>query len=93
MNRRAAMRLLPGLMAFQAADLLAQPATKVPVIGVPLITAGPNDGIMIALRRGLRERGYYRWREHSTDTNSRAPRWLNACQRCSMTTLRFALGV
>lgn len=58
MNRRAAIRLLPGFVAFPAADLLAQQATKVPVIGVPLITAGPNDGIMVALRRGLRERGY-----------------------------------
>lgn len=36
----------------------AQHANTVPVVGVLMVTAGPNDGQIEAMRVGLRELGY-----------------------------------
>src|SRR5262249_24488345 len=58
MDRRTALSLLPGLLALPVSRVGAQPVSKVPAIGVPLIAAGPDDRIMVNLRAGLRERGY-----------------------------------
>lgn len=58
MNRRDAMRAVASSLSAWVGASLAQRLNKIPVIGVPLITAGPNDTLMLAFRRGLRERGY-----------------------------------
>src|SRR5512134_1043749 len=59
MKRRDALRTL-SLVVMAAHVLPSRPdqPTRLPVIGVPLIAAGPNDPIMVSLRRGLTERGY-----------------------------------
>lgn len=58
MNRRKALQHLAALFAVWPGISLGQSPNRVPVIGVPLIYAGPNDPLMVALREGLRERGY-----------------------------------
>ena len=57
-NRRKVLQRLAALLAIWPGISLGQSPNRVPVIGVPLIYAGPNDPLMIALREGLRERGY-----------------------------------
>jgi putative ABC transport system substrate-binding protein len=49
---------MSGLLALWPAALLGQTPKRVPIIGVPLVYAGNNDEIMVALRKGLRDRGY-----------------------------------
>lgn len=55
MNRRHALAFLISVVPTIA---FAQSRRKIPVIGLPLIFAGPNDAIVRSLREGLRERGY-----------------------------------
>ncbi len=56
MNRRRAAQSIIALLCAWIGRSSAQ--QKVPIIAIPLIFAGPNDGIMQTLRRGLRERGW-----------------------------------
>jgi len=58
MKRRDALQALCSVLAAWVTAPLAQQPNKIPVVGVPLIAAGPNDSIMVELRRGLSERGY-----------------------------------
>jgi putative ABC transport system substrate-binding protein len=59
MRRRAALQAFALLPSAWLTGLLAQESKPVPVVGVPLIAAGPNDeGTMMQLRLGLREHGY-----------------------------------
>jgi putative ABC transport system substrate-binding protein len=52
------MQLLFVLSLAAASYSLAQQSHGLPVVAVPMITAGADDPMMEALRRGLRERGY-----------------------------------
>ena len=59
MNRRDALRTLSlVVLATHLRPSRPDQPTGLPVIGVPLIAAGPNDPIMVSLRRGLTDRGY-----------------------------------
>jgi putative ABC transport system substrate-binding protein len=58
MNRRDALKLIPAMGIFAPALASAQAVKKLPVIAIPLVYAGQNDAVMVALRKGLRERGY-----------------------------------
>lgn len=58
MNRREVLRTFASVLALWTISLPAQSGKKLPVVGLPLISAGPTDRIVEALRRGLRERGY-----------------------------------
>lgn len=58
MKRRTALQVLGSILTACAIPSHAEKPGKIPVVGVPLIAAGPNDNIMVTLRRGLRERGY-----------------------------------
>jgi putative ABC transport system substrate-binding protein len=58
MKRRIALQTLAVMLAARALPTRAGQPTKIPIVGVPLIAAGPNDPIMVSLRRGLSERGY-----------------------------------
>jgi hypothetical protein len=57
MNRRDALKLIPAMGIFAPALASAQAVKKLPVIAIPLVYAGQNDAVMVALRKGLRERG------------------------------------
>ena len=57
-NCRSTLRVFSGLLALWPAALLGQSPKRLPIIGVPLVYARDNDEIMVALRRGLRDRGY-----------------------------------
>ena len=58
MDRRSTLKVFSGLLALWPAALLGQSPKRVPIIGVPLVYARDNDEIMVALRKGLRDRGY-----------------------------------
>jgi putative ABC transport system substrate-binding protein len=58
MKRREAFRAILLLISSQATASRAQSSKDAPIVGVPLIAAGPTDRIMQALREGLRDRGY-----------------------------------
>lgn len=58
LNRRSALRALALVLAACVLAAGAEERAKIPVVGVPLIAAGPNDPVMVNLRRGLSERGY-----------------------------------
>ena len=55
-------RCLPLVLAFVLTTLAAlapaQQPSRVPVIGVLMVSGGPNDPVVEAFRKGLRERGY-----------------------------------
>lgn len=58
MKRRTALQVLGSILTACAIPSHAEQPSKIPVVGVPLIAAGPNDNIMVMLRRGLGERGF-----------------------------------
>ena len=58
MTRRPLLRALACGIAFAVAPLRAQQQGKVPVVGVLMLTAGPNDPIVERIRRELRNLGY-----------------------------------
>jgi putative tryptophan/tyrosine transport system substrate-binding protein len=57
MPRRLTLVLAFVLTAFATIAPAQQPG-KVPVIGVLMVSAGPNDPVVEAFRKGLGERGY-----------------------------------
>ena len=58
MNRRSTIKALSGLLALWPAGLFGQAPKRVPIVGVPFVYARQNDEIMVALRKGLQDRGY-----------------------------------
>ena len=58
MKRRAALQVLFLAVFGSSSHSGAQREHRLPLVGVPMITAGPDDPMMIDLRRGLRELGY-----------------------------------
>jgi len=57
-NRRSIIKVISGLLALWPAALFGQSPKRVPIVGVPFVYARQNDEIMVALRKGLRDRGY-----------------------------------
>ena len=53
-----------------APSATAQQPTKVPVIGVLMVSAGPNDSVVEAFRLGLREQGYMEGRNITIEFRS-----------------------
>lgn len=58
MKRRLLLRALVCVLASAAAPIRAQQSSKVPVVGVLWLAAGPNDPIVERIRRELRSLGY-----------------------------------
>ena len=58
MTRRLLLRALACAVVSAVAPLRAQPQGKVPIVGVLMLTAGPNDPIIERIRRELRSLGY-----------------------------------
>lgn len=58
MSRRLLLRALACGVASAVAPIRAQQSGKVPVLGVLMLTAGPNDPIAERIRRELRSLGY-----------------------------------
>lgn len=74
MNRQLLLLVLAWNLAVLAIVASAQPESRIPVIGVLMVTAGPRDPAVEALRRGLRDLGYeerrnYRFEHRSADGN------------------------
>ena len=57
MHRRTLLKLLAAAV-LSPRITIAQSERKVPTVGIPLVYAGPDDALMVALRKGLRDRGY-----------------------------------
>jgi len=58
LNRRSLLRVLAGGIASAIAPLRAEQSGKVPVVGLLMLTAGPNDPIVLRIRRELQSLGY-----------------------------------
>lgn len=58
MTRRLILLALALNLAATATAAWAQQPNQIPVVGVLMVTAGPNDGPAQALRKGLRNLGY-----------------------------------
>ena len=58
MNRRTVLRLCACGIAFAIAPVWAEQAEKVPVVGLLMLTVGPNDPVIQTIRRELRNLGY-----------------------------------
>lgn len=58
------------LIALGFASIAGAQANKIPVIGVLMITVGPEDRIVQALRTGLRERGYTEGKDYRFEHRS-----------------------
>ena len=58
MNRRSTIKAISGLLALWPGSLFGQAPKRVPIVGVPFVYARQNDEIMVALRKGLQDRGY-----------------------------------
>ena len=58
MNRRTVLRLCACGIAFAIAPVWAEQAEKVPVVGLLMLTVGPNDPVIQTIRRELRSLGY-----------------------------------
>ena len=58
MNRRTVLRLCACGLAFAIAPIRAEQPEKVPLVGLLMLTAGPNDPIVQTIRRELRSLGY-----------------------------------
>ena len=61
--RRLLLFVLALILAVLAAGAWAQEPSRVPVIGVLMVSAGPSDPIFEAMRKGLRDRGYVEGRD------------------------------
>jgi len=57
-TRRLLLRALACAIAFAVAPLRAQQSSKVPVVGLLMLTAGPNDPIIERIRRELSKLGH-----------------------------------
>jgi putative ABC transport system substrate-binding protein len=58
MTRRLVLRALACGIAFAVAPIRAQQSSKVPVVGLLMLSSGPNDPIIERIRRELRGLGY-----------------------------------
>src|SRR4029077_15690894 len=58
MTRRLLLRALACGVVSAVAPLRAQPQGKVPIVGILMLTVGPNDPIVERIRRELRSLGY-----------------------------------
>ena len=58
MTRRLLLLALVSNLAATATAAWAQQPNQIPVVGVLMVTVGPNDGPALALRKGLRNLGY-----------------------------------
>ncbi|HEY2980787.1 MAG TPA: hypothetical protein VGJ22_06370, partial [Anaerolineales bacterium] len=56
MNSRSFLTV--GIALLLSAAAWAQQPNQIPVVGVLMVTVGPNDGPALALRKGLRNLGY-----------------------------------
>jgi putative ABC transport system substrate-binding protein len=57
-RRRDALKLIAVITGLIPRLAIAQSPRRLPIIGVPLVYARNNDDLMVALRKGLRDRGY-----------------------------------
>lgn len=58
MTRRLLLLVFALSLVVLAAGAWAQEPSRVPVIGILMISAGPDDPLIEAIRKGLRDRGY-----------------------------------